>query len=97
MLQDVIAPESRSFSFAALTAFAFAVSGTALIELVLMHSSIEIRRVIISIPSRVTSAAMFDTATLRYGVPLATCPAVVYATWRMTRIPPAAYVTAASP
>jgi hypothetical protein len=96
LLQDVIAPESRLFSVAALIAFALTVAGIALIELVLMHGSVAVRRLIISVPSRVVSAAMFDTATLRYGIPLAIGPAVVYATWRTTRVAPAAYLTAAA-
>ncbi|HEX7797900.1 MAG TPA: hypothetical protein VF456_26240 [Vicinamibacterales bacterium] len=97
LLQDVIAPESRSFSTAAVTAFALTVAGTALLELVLMHGSIDIRRRIISVSSRVACAAMFDTATLRYGVPLAIGPTLLYATWRTTtRVAPAAYLTAAA-
>jgi hypothetical protein len=56
----------------------------------------EIRHLIVSsFHSRLVSAAMFDTATLRYGVPFAIGPAAVYARWRISRIPPAAYLTAA--
>jgi hypothetical protein len=68
-----------------------------LIELVMMHGSFEIRRVILSIHgSRVVFAAMDDTATLRYGVPLAMGPALFYASWRMTRVAPMAYLTTAA-
>ncbi len=97
LLQDVIAPESRSFNTATLAAFAVTVTAAALTELVLMHGSVELRRLIVgSVHSRVVSAAMFDTATLRYGVPLAIGPALVYATRRSTRIAPAGYLAVAA-
>ena len=65
LLRDLVAPESRSFGAAALTVFALTVAVIALIELALMHSSVAVRRLILSVPSRIVSAAMFGTATLR--------------------------------
>ena len=46
LLQDAIAPESRSFAAITLIAFAITVAGAALIEVMLMHSSIAVRRLI---------------------------------------------------
>jgi hypothetical protein len=96
VLQDATALESRSFGGAALGAFALTFAGMALIEFVFMHGNFATRRLILSIPSRLVSAAMFDTATLRYGVPLAMGPAVLYATSRSTRVAPAAYLIPAA-
>jgi hypothetical protein len=69
---------------------------TAAIEIALMHGSLAIRRLILTVPSRVVFAARSDTATLRYGVALAMGPALCYATWRTQRVAPAAYVTVAA-
>jgi hypothetical protein len=95
LVQDATGPESRSFATAALGAFVLALAVCGLTEFGLMHVSFTIRRLILSAPSRVVAAAMFDTATLRYGVPLAVGLAVCVATSRGTRVPPAAYASTA--
>lgn len=95
VLHDTVAPPSRSFGGEALTVFVLTVAGTASIEFVLMHSGFAMRHVILSVHSRVVSAALFDTAAWRYGVPLAMGPAVFWATWRARRVAPAAYLMTA--
>ncbi|HEX3702106.1 MAG TPA: hypothetical protein VHU82_02170 [Vicinamibacterales bacterium] len=99
LLDEATSPESRSFGATVLGRFALTVAGLAAIEFVLMHSSFALRRqlLLLNLPlptvlGRVVAAAMYDTATLRYGVPIAIGPALFYATRRTGRVAPAVYV-----
>ena len=104
VLQDAAVPEARSFVATMLVSFALTVMALAVIELALMDASVAVRRQIITayggsrawpitVYARLVFAGMSDTATLRYGVPIAIGPALFYATRRTTRVVPAAYAT----
>src|ERR1700681_1964391 len=60
-------------------------------EFALMHATFASHRLMRHVPY-IGFYAMFDTATWRYGVPLAMGPALFYATSRTTRVVPAAHL-----
>ena len=92
VLRDATSGESQSFNSAALSALALTIAGTWLIEFALMHASLASHRLVRHVPY-IGFYAMFDTATWRYGVPLAIGPALFYTASRTTRVVPAAYLT----
>lgn len=92
ILRDATSCESRSFDGAALTAFALTIAVAWLMEFALMHASLASHRLMRHVPY-IGFYAMFDTATWRYGVPLAMGPALFYAASRTIRDVPAAHLT----
>jgi hypothetical protein len=84
--------ESWSFNRPALTALALTIAAAWLMEFVLMHASLAIHLLMLHVPY-IGFYAMFDTATWRYGVPLAMGPALFYAASPTTRVVPAAHLT----
>lgn len=81
-VHDSSRAESRAFSTRARTVFLLTVSIAFVLESVLMHTSIVTRRYVVSRVPYVGFAAMTDTATLRFGVPLAMFPAIFDAACR---------------
>ena len=71
--------ESRAFNTRARTAFLLTVAVAFGIELILMHTSAAARLYIMTRVPYVGFAAMTDTATLRFGIPVAMFPALFYA------------------
>jgi hypothetical protein len=86
--------ESRAFGTRARTAFLLTVAIAFVLEYVLMHTSIATRHYVVTRVPYVGFAAMTDTATLRFGLPLAMFPAIFYAACSAGRPPRRAAVRA---
>jgi hypothetical protein len=81
-VHDSRGSESRAFNARARIAFLLTVAIAFALELVLMHTSTVARHYVVTHVPYVGFAAMTDTATLRFGIPLAMFPAVFYAAGR---------------
>jgi hypothetical protein len=93
LAHDAFGGGAREFNSRAAVAFLVAVIGAGGLETLTMHTSEAIRRfVVLTHPvwPYVGFSAMSDTATLRFGVPLAMFPALFYATRSSTRFTPVA-------
>jgi hypothetical protein len=81
--RDAFAGNARDFNARAATAFLVAVITAAMVEMLIMHASDASRSFVVlmhPVWPYVGYSAMSDTATLRFGVPLAMFPALFYAT-----------------
>lgn len=88
--QDAFTRDANEFNTRAAIAFLIAVGAAAAAEALLMHGSQASRGFILMHPTYVGFSARTDTATLRFGIPLALFPALFYATRRVPRFTPAA-------
>lgn len=79
---DARSRESREFNVRAAVAFAITVATLAAVEELMMHASLATNSFVVRHVWYVGFSAMSDTATLRFGVPLAMFPALFYATRR---------------
>jgi hypothetical protein len=80
--QDASSRDARQFNGRAAVAFVLAVSAAAAIEAMVMHTSPTIHRFVVMHFPYVGFSARTDTATLRFGIPLAMFPALFRATRR---------------
>jgi hypothetical protein len=91
-IHDRSGSESHAFTARARTAFLLTVAIAFVLEFVLMHTTFATRHYIVTRVPYVGFAAMTDTATLRFGLPLAMFPAIFYAASRAAAPPRAAAV-----
>jgi hypothetical protein len=93
LAHDAFGGNAREFNSRAAIAFLVALTTVGVVEMLVMHTSEAIRRLVVCthpIWPYVGFSAMSDTATLRFGVPLAIFPALFYATRRSTHFTPSA-------
>src|SRR5471032_1635805 len=79
---DARSRESREFNVRAVAAFTITVAALAAVEELMMHASLTTRSFVVRHVWYVGFSAMSDTATLRFGIPLAMFPALFCATRR---------------
>lgn len=88
--QDAFTRDANEFNARAAVAFLIAVAAATATEVLLMHGSQISRGLVLRHPTYVGFSALTDTATLRFGIPLAMFPALFYASRRVAHLTPAA-------